>query len=136
MDTILLGIALVLSIAWLVIRMRRDETPVKSDEAKILAHEKVAYHAVSIALEQSACDAAKSMTGRRFLSDAAPQLPLPDCDALECRCIFTHHQDRRENRDRRSPFAASGFGGSVTGSHQKERRARKERREDPDFEKF
>jgi len=135
-DTILLGIALVLSIAWLVIRMRRDKTPVISDETKILAHEKVAYHAVSIALEQNACDAAKSMTGRRFLSDAAPQLPLPDCDALECRCIFTHHQDRRENRDRRSPFAASGFSGSVTESHQKERRARKDRRVDPDFEKF
>ena len=63
MDTILLSIALVLSIAWLVIRMRRDKTPVISDEAKILAHEKVAYHAVSITLEQSACDAAKSMTG-------------------------------------------------------------------------
>jgi len=135
-DTILLSIALVLSIAWLVIRMRRDETPVISDEAKILAHEKVAYHAVSIALEQSACDAAKSMTGRRFLSDAAPQLPLPDCDALECRCIFTHHQDRRENRNRRSPFAAAGFSGATTGSHKKERRARKDRRENPDFEKF
>jgi len=115
-DTILLSIALVLSIAWLVIRMRRDETPVVSDEAKKLAHEKVAYHAVSISLEQSACDAAKSMTGRRFLSDAAPQLPLPDCDALECRCIFTHHQDRRGKRDRRSPFAAAGFSGITTGT--------------------
>jgi len=135
-ETILLSIALVLTIAWLVIRMRRDETPVISDKAKKLAHEKVAYHAVSISLEQSACDAAKSMTGRRFLSDAAPQLPLPDCDALECRCIFTHHQDRRENRDRRSPFAAAGFGGATTGSHKKNRRTRKDRREGSDVEKF
>ena len=132
MDTILLSIALVLSIAWLVIRMRREKTPVNSHEAKIWEQEKVAYHAVSITLEQSACDAAKSMTGRRFLSDAAPQLPLPDCDALECRCIFTHHQDRRGKMDRRSPFATGGFSGSATGSLKKERRARKDRRDDPD----
>ncbi len=136
METILLSIALVLSIAWLVIRIRQGKTDVRSDEAKKIAHEKVAYHAVSISLEQSACDAAKAMTGRRFLSDAAPLLPLPDCDVLECRCIFTHHKDRRTNGDRRSPFGAAGFVGSVSGSYEKERRARKDRREDPDPEKL
>ncbi len=131
METILLSIALVLSIAWLVIRIRQGKTDVRSDEAKASAHGKVAYHAVSISLEQSACDAAKAMTGRRFLSDAAPLLPLPDCDVLECRCIFTHHEDRRAGQDRRSPFATGGFGSTATGSHEKERRARNDRREDP-----
>ncbi len=136
METILLSVALVLSIAWLVIRIRQGKTDVRSDEAKKRAHEKVAYHAVSISLEPSACDAAKAMTGRRFLSDAAPLLPLPDCDVLECRCIFTHHADRREKKDRRSPFASGGYSANPTGTHERDRRARKDRREDADFDDF
>lgn len=134
MDTILLGIALVLSIAWLIIRIRRGKTDVSSTNATKLARKKVAYHAVSISVEQNACDAAKAMTGRRFLSNAAPPLPLPECDVMECRCIFAHHVDRREKKDRRSPFAAAGYSTGATGTHEKERRARKNRRDDPDFD--
>ena len=136
MDTILLGIALVLSIAWLIIRIRRGKADVSPSQAKKLAREKVAFHAVSISVEQNACDAAKAMTGKRFLSNAAPPLPLPECDVLECRCIFTHHVDRRERRDRRSPFAAAGYSASTTGTHEKDRRARRDRRDDPDFDKL
>ena len=134
MDTILLGIALVLSIAWLIIRIRRGKTEVSSSKATKLAREKVAFHAVSISVEQNACDAAKAMTGKRFLSNAAPPLPLPECDVLECRCIFTHHVDRRETKDRRTPFATAGYSTSATGTHEKDRRARKNRRNDPDVD--
>lgn len=134
-DTILLSIALVLSIAWLIIRIRRGKAEVSSDKATKLARKKVAYHAVSISIEQNACDAAKAMTGKRFLSNAAPPLPLPECDVLECRCIFTHHVDRREKKERRSPFAAFGYSTTATGTHEKERRAQKDRRDDdPDFD--
>ena len=59
METILLSIVLVLSVAWLVIRMRQGKTDVKSDEAKKRAHEKVAYHAVSMRIEKNACERQK-----------------------------------------------------------------------------
>ena len=52
----------------------------------------------------NACTAAREMEGRRFLSSAAPRLPLPDCDVLDCGCKFAHHPDRRAKQDRRSPF--------------------------------
>jgi hypothetical protein len=95
-----------------------------------------AYHAVSIKFDQNACEAARAMSGRRFLSSAAPRLPLPECDALECRCRFAHHKDRRTGKDRRSPFAAAGYGGG-TGSFEKERREQSGRRhEDADHDDF
>jgi hypothetical protein len=36
------------------------------------------------------------MSGKRFLSGAAPKIPLPGCDVLDCKCRFIHHKDRRE----------------------------------------
>ena len=121
MQLTLLGIVLVLLIVWLIMRQRRYSAEVnapapKSDSAK------TAYHAVSIKFEANACDAAKAMTGRRFLATTAPRLPLPDCDALECRCHFAHHDDRRSGKDRRSPFGARGYSPSGSGSFEKERR--------------
>jgi len=88
------------------------------------------YHAVSLKFPPSACDAAKAMAGRRFLSTAAPRIPLPECDALECKCRFVHHQDRRSGEDRRDAYA-QGFGGGSTGTYEEEQRKRGERREDP-----
>jgi hypothetical protein len=54
-------------------------------------------------------------------------LPLPDCDALECRCRFIHHKDRRAGRDRRSPFGPGGIGGH-TGRYEQEQRKGTDRR--------
>ena len=93
------------------------------------------FHAVSLKATGNACDAAKAMMGRRFLSAAAPKLPLPECDVLECRCRFTHHKDRRSGKDRRSPFGAGSFGGG-TGSHERERRENVGRREEDTEEDF
>ena len=78
-----------------------------------------------------ACDAAKAMTGRRFLANAAPRLPLPECDYIDCRCQFAHYKDRRSSRDRRSPFAPAGATDG-TGSYEKERREKTDRRQQPD----
>ena len=74
------------------------------------------------------------MEGRRFLSTAAPLLPLPECEVLDCKCRFVHHKDRRASKDRRSPFGPSGFGGA-TGKHQQEQRHSTDRRtsDDEDF---
>jgi len=135
MQLTLLGITALLLIVWLYVRYRRqpEETP---QPTSLKDTGKSAFHAVSIKFESSACDAAKAMEGRRFLSSAAPRLPLPECNSLECRCRFAHHADRRSPKDRRSPFAASGFGDSGTGSFQKERRERKDRRKVDDLDGF
>lgn len=130
MQQVLLGIALVLAVAWLIIRLRRqpEDSPSTTPAANV---GDTTYHAVSIKYDESACDAARKMTGRRFLASAAPRLPLPECNSMECRCGFVHHKDRRTGEDRRSPFAAAGFGGAM-GLVENERRDRRGRREEDD----
>ena len=86
------------------------------------------FHAVSIKFSSTACDAAKAMESKRFLSSAAPRIPLPECDVLECKCRFVHHKDRREGEDRRQTYHQS-IGGD-TGEHKKEQRHRGDRRND------
>ena len=127
MQEIFLVAALFLAIAWLIIRIRRNKAEVEAESQPTKTSSVGAYHAVSISYSETACNAAKAMTGRRFLSTAAPRLPLPECDALECRCQFSHHDDRRSGQDRRNPFSPGNFGGG-TGSYERERRAKKERR--------
>jgi len=91
------------------------------------------FHAVSIKFGSNACQAAQEMEGKRFLSGAAPKIPLPDCDVLECKCRFVHHKDRRSSDDRRSPFG-QGMA-SPTGTHPKEQRQGQDRRNE-DADKF
>jgi hypothetical protein len=134
MQTTLLIIAGVLLLAWLMLRRRNSSKKVDPRESAPQPQH-TAYHAVSIKFGEQACGAARAMAGRRFLSNAAPRLPLADCDAAQCSCRFVHHEDRRSGKDRRSPFAASGFGGG-TGSFQQERRERSDRREDADTDLF
>ncbi len=86
------------------------------------------FHAVSLQYSSAACEAAKSIEGRRFLSSAAPRIPLPECDVPECKCRFIHHKDRRERGDRRKMYRGSNIG--ETGVLQKERRYRGDRRND------
>lgn len=126
MYELLLGLLLVLTIAWLVVRLRRNKAEIEA-EKQPKSQVRGAYHAVAIKYSENACDAAKAMTGRRFLSTAAPRLPLPECDYVDCRCQFAHYDDRRTGRDRRSPFAPAGPTGA-TGTFQSERRAKSDRR--------
>lgn len=130
MQQSLLVLALVLAVVWLVFRLRKPSADSQPAAPEASAGQDTTYHAVSIDFESQACAAAKAMDGRRFLSTAAPRLPLPECDAPECRCRFVHHKDRRSGRDRRSPFTAAGFGGG-TGAFERERRERSDRRRDP-----
>lgn len=132
MQEIMLGLLLLMAIGWLVLRLRRGRTDVKAPTRAKSLKDTSPYHAVSIKFAENACGAAKAMAGRRFLSNAAPRLPLPECDALECRCAFVHHADRRSGKDRRSPFATAGYAASGTGSFKKERRERRDRRKDDD----
>ncbi|MCH9693936.1 MAG: hypothetical protein K0U72_05460 [Gammaproteobacteria bacterium] len=127
MQETLLVAALILAVIWLVLRIRRNKLEIAAESRPTKTSTGGAFHAVAISYSESACDAAKAMTGRRFLSSAAPRLPLPECDALECRCQFTHHDDRRTGQDRRSPFSPGNYGGG-TGTYERERRDRKDRR--------
>ena len=128
-------VLVLLLLAWLFVR-RRQGSVTKSDvQPTATASEKnTAYHAVSIRFDNNACEAARDLEGRRFLSTAAPRLPLAECNVLECRCRFVHHGDRRTGKDRRSPFGPRGFGGN-TGKFSQEQRQGKDRRhgEDEDF---
>lgn len=92
------------------------------------------FHAVSLKFPANACNAAKAMEGKRFLSSAAPRIPLPECDSLECKCRFIHHKDRRQGDDRRNPYPTNVAG--ITGEHKQEQRHRSDRRSDDDPEDF
>lgn len=132
MNPALLTLLLLLFVAvWVLVRIRRSSN---ADQAKTTApanKSDSAYHAVSIKLSGRACTAAQDMTGRRFLSTAAPKLPLPGCDVLDCNCRFVHHKDRRAGADRRSPFGPGGYSGG-TGRHETEQRKGDDRRRNSD----
>ena len=128
-------ILLLLGATWLFIRRR--QTPKDDDQQDITraSGPGTEYHAVSIKLSGNACRAAREMEGRRFLSSAAPKLPLAECDVLECKCRFVHHQDRRIAKDRRTPFGPSGFG-TDSGNYEEEHRQRDNRRSNKDEDLF
>jgi len=48
-----------------------------------------------------ACSCVLKQKGARYLSNNAPQLPLPKCDSKKCTCHYKHHDDRR-SANRRS----------------------------------
>jgi len=87
------------------------------------------YHSVSIKFGNDACNAAKELRSKRFLSSAAPHLPLPECNLLQCKCRFIHYKDRRTDVDRRNPFRGSMGVGS--GEYDQEKRDAKDRRTEP-----
>lgn len=127
MQELLLGVLLVLTAVWLVVRIRRNKAA-EIEESRPNIRESGRFDAVAIQYSEKACDAAKAMTGRRFLANAAPRLPLPECDYLECRCQFAHYDDRRTGRERRSPFGGATTTGA-TGTFEKERRQSTDRRQ-------
>lgn len=128
-------VLILLAALWWLFRLRRQPTAedAKSNELKKGTNSQ--YHSVSIRVGQRACKSAKEMVGRRFLATAAPKLPLPGCELIDCECKFLHHQDRRANRDRRSPFAAGRIGGA-TGAFESEQREGSDRRRDSDSDPF
>jgi len=132
------GILAILILLLLLIFVRRPKdkettrtpaprTPARKPDTK--------YHAVSLKILPSACDAAKAMEGERYLSAEAPNIPLPECDAATCKCRYVHYKDRRGRDDRRNPWAP-GFGGSSTGSYEQEQRKSGERRNESSDDEF
>lgn len=64
------------------------------------------YQAVEIVPCLKACEAARELSGGRFLARRAPVLPLGICDRKDaCTCRFRKHDDRRVG-PQRSPYAS------------------------------
>jgi hypothetical protein len=59
------------------------------------------FRAVSIVPGDDCCRAVTHLAGKRALPGQLPSLPLPQCDAPECRCRMTTHPDRRAPLERR-----------------------------------
>jgi hypothetical protein len=82
------------------------------------------WHAVSVVGGPLACPAIEGLRDKRFLSDAAPQLPLPECPSpWRCKCVYRHFSDRRA-----MPRRATDRGTSSISRVGEERRERKRRR--------
>jgi hypothetical protein len=132
MRTVLLLLVVGLLIAWFFYRQGLDKPEERKDRRISPAQkDRAKYHAVSIKPGAYACSAANEIAGQRFLATEAPNLPLPGCDAAECDCHFTHHNDRRTGKDRRSPFTSGGLA-AATGTFAGERRKGEDRRDDSD----
>ena len=87
------------------------------------------FHAVSLGNLSGACAAAYAIQGERFLPGVAPQIPLPDCDAPVCNCLFVHHNDRRLGRIRRHNW--TGSVGDTGGAMKEQRDGGDRRSNDP-----
>ncbi len=85
------------------------------------------FHAVTIRPSRTGCvcGAARDLEGKRFLSAAAPALPLPDCDAMECGCIYTHFRDRRHQRRRNDDKDMAGAGPAYEGLEHRDGKGRR-----------
>lgn len=114
--------------AWLLLRRRTSTDLADGQLPPVPLDGSGRFLAVSIRFGEQACSASRALHGRRFLNDAAPDLPLPDCDSDDCQCRFVYHRDRRSGNDRRTPYQ-EGFGGSAT-RISANRRKRKDRRRD------
>jgi hypothetical protein len=67
------------------------------------ANSKNPYHCVTVRCRPDGCDAAKRISGKRYLSKDAPLIPLRTCSAKVCHCKYEHFEDRRRE-DRRTPY--------------------------------
>jgi hypothetical protein len=130
MTTGLIVIVALLIILVLLKRRQSSGNAHPNDQRKTVSHKNSQFHAVSIKFAVDPCHAARALEGRRFLSSAAPRLPLADCDAETCKCRFVHHKDRREEENRRDQFGSTFGSPSTTADKEKERRKFRERRDE------
>ncbi|MGL6123667.1 MAG: hypothetical protein ACRC1W_11765 [Shewanella sp.] len=66
------------------------------------------FHSVSIINNGSCCETVEALTGKRFLSKEAPEIPMEKCTNAHCQCRYQHHEDRRQpGNDRRVEFGVT-----------------------------
>lgn len=124
----LVGILLLIGLLSVIRRRGKGDAKRPQRRKQLTETTSLKFHAVSLKFPQSACAAAKALEDRRFLSNAAPRLPLDECDALECKCRFVHHKDRRTGSDRRR--GRVGGLSDATGTFDKDKRRYTDRRSD------
>lgn len=134
MDVTISILAIIILAGLFVFVRNRENKPKDRRRGAVDPRASSKFHAVSIKFLGGACEAVKKLEGKRFLSSAAPTLPLPDCDVDACKCRFIHHQDRRAGEDRRSGYRGKLPGG--TDGVAVERRKRGDRRDDSPDEYF
>lgn len=59
------------------------------------ARRSVGYSSVSIKCDEAACANARAMSGKRYLREEAPALPLNGCSPADCSCRYFAYGDRR-----------------------------------------
>jgi hypothetical protein len=91
----------------------------------VLKKKTSAYHAVTIAPGLRACEAAKAVARKRFLSAEAPDLPLQGCSCSTCACRYEHHDDRRNGQRRARDMGVSIDGYDATEKRLATRRGRR-----------
>ena len=83
------------------------------------------WHAVTLVGRGQCCAALDSYRGARFLSGAAPRLPLAECDRPQtCACTYRHYPDRRTEQ-RRDSDAGSPVGTARPASEKRSSRGRR-----------
>ena len=114
---------LMLAIIGVVVWRLRSSPRQRAYGLKIAGRDKPnPYHCVSVWSPRDACESAKQLNDKRFLSKEAPLLPLANCTATSCRCAYVHHEDRRiSGEDQRAPLKGEYGKGS-------ERRSGRDRR--------
>jgi hypothetical protein len=76
----------------------KQAVPTKSTQPKKPMNSngnKTKWYSVSVMPGKRCCAAAKQLAKKRWLSTAAPRLPLERCDQRTCECRYQHHTDRR-----------------------------------------
>lgn len=87
------------------------------------------FRAAEIEFEDCACDAVKTLQGRRFLVSEVPRIPVPDCDKTNCQCSYVRYSDRRLWSEDRRAFFGLNTSHYIQGDS-KERRKLQDRRAD------
>lgn len=129
---LILGVIVLFLVVGVVIwrkKRRAAETAVVKATGADLGATNSKFHAVSIRPGADPCNAVLALEGQRFLSEAAPPIPLPNCDSRHCRCRFVHFADRRSGDERRSPYPATI--GLDSGTFRQEQREGQDRRKEP-----
>jgi len=66
------------------------------------------WRSVKIRPGTTRCRPVAEITGRIFLAQGAPSLPLADCTNENCQCRYIFLEDRRSGDDRRLEFGRFG----------------------------
>lgn len=78
-------------------RLEPKKPRTKKDELEQLRKSKQFW---GVEIHQPGCAAAAKLTGKQYPIESAPELPLEDCGAARCSCLYMGLKDRRVMRRR------------------------------------